>query len=463
MLALTQDQGPDGVTGEPDDFGLADSVVLQVGLPAGNFASPTADQAPKATGWFRKAAGKKPTVRTLDLSALMDPLNIADTAARLNLSLMRWRLVPDLQLEAIANARCLVIGSGTLGCIVARNLVGWGVKSITMVDQSTVSYSNPVRQSLFEFADCANGGKPKAEAAVAALKRIHPLLDANAVNLSIPMPGHAFTEADAHQNYLRLSELIASHDVTFLLTDNRESRWLPTLLACSQNKVLINSALGFDSYLVARHGAAPDAEPHQPGSPRLGCYFCNDVMAPTDSTSQRTLDQMCTVTRPGLAYMAGSLAVEVMSTLLQHPLGVRAPAGITVGGLYAHESQMDSSGLAARDSAASTTCLGVVPHTIRGGVGHWGQRLILGEAYTRCIACSGSVVKALREAGGRGWGPAEAEADRQPGAPDGWDFIQRVLREPILLEDLTGISEIKNAADNIFVDDDDFLIDSDSD
>lgn len=45
-----------------------------------------------------------------------------------------------------------------------------------MVDQSTVSYSNPVRQSLFEFADCANGGKPKAEAAVAALKRIHPLL-----------------------------------------------------------------------------------------------------------------------------------------------------------------------------------------------------------------------------------------------------------------------------------------------
>lgn len=50
----------------------------------------------------------------------------------------------------------------------------WGVRKITFVDSGRVSFSNPVRQPLFEFEDCLEGGKPKAEAAAAALKRIFP-------------------------------------------------------------------------------------------------------------------------------------------------------------------------------------------------------------------------------------------------------------------------------------------------
>lgn len=50
----------------------------------------------------------------------------------------------------------------------------WGVRNITLVDSGKVSFSNPVRQPLFEFDDCLDGGKPKAEAAAAALKRVFP-------------------------------------------------------------------------------------------------------------------------------------------------------------------------------------------------------------------------------------------------------------------------------------------------
>ncbi len=61
--------------------------------------------------------------RLVNLSTSMDPLRLIESAADLNLKLMRWRQTPSLNLERVRGTRCLLIGAGTLGCHVARQLV----------------------------------------------------------------------------------------------------------------------------------------------------------------------------------------------------------------------------------------------------------------------------------------------------------------------------------------------------
>merc|ERR1711981_1132503 len=128
------------------------------------------------------------------------------------------------------------------------------------------------------------------------------------------MPDHPNTVSSekSEQEFKDFQQLFSEHTMVFLLTDTRESRWLPTLMGKSHGLITINSALGFDSLVVMRHGNKYDKQ---------ACYFCQDVVAPQDSTTNRTLDQQCTVSRAGLSYLASGMAVELAMSTATNTLG----------------------------------------------------------------------------------------------------------------------------------------------
>lgn len=142
-----------------------------------------------------------------------------------------------------------------------------------------MSFSNPVRQPLFDFKDCLNGGTIKAYRAAETLADIYPGVDSTGVKLTVPMAGHpVLDDEQGEAEFNILKELVEQHDVIILLMDTRESRWLPTLMGKAAGKLVMNAALGFDTFLVMRHGCKNDTSPDT----QLGCYFCNDVVAPLD-------------------------------------------------------------------------------------------------------------------------------------------------------------------------------------
>lgn len=46
----------------------------------------------------------------------MDEKLLAGEAVDLNIKLMKWRMLPNIDLEVMKNTRVLLFGSGTLGC-----------------------------------------------------------------------------------------------------------------------------------------------------------------------------------------------------------------------------------------------------------------------------------------------------------------------------------------------------------
>ena len=132
--------------------------------------------------------------KVVELKSYMDPSNLAEQAVGLNLKLMKWRQAPDLNLEVLKETRCLLLGAGSLGCQVARNLLSWGYTKLTFVDNGRVSYSNPVRQCLFTFEDSKAEDNFKATTAARRITEIYPKVEAQGITMNIPMPGHTVAE-----------------------------------------------------------------------------------------------------------------------------------------------------------------------------------------------------------------------------------------------------------------------------
>ncbi|XP_058177692.1 ubiquitin-like modifier-activating enzyme ATG7 [Anopheles ziemanni] len=386
-------------------------------------------------GWQANENGRY-IPRVALLADTMSPKRLAENAINLNLKLMKWRLVPSLDLEAIVRTKCLLFGAGTLGCNVARSLMAWGITTITFVDCGKVSLSNPVRQSLYRYEDAVNGGKPKASTAADRLREINPSINAIGFDMKVPMPGHPIgTGDDANESkaaLVKLIKLIQEHDVLYLLTDSRESRWLPSMLAAFYGKLVVNAALGFDSYLVMRHGyrdstnlddrVEKDAyEEHCPAGFKmikgfdLGCYFCNDIVAPGNSMKDRTLDQQCTVTRPAVSNMAAGLAVELMVSLIHHPKS--APA-------FYRMPKNDTLGIAEEPEGI----LGTLPHSIRGNINTFQSMITATERYRHCVACSDPVLSRY-----------SSEKD---------DFIIDVLNIAKHLEETVGLNQLMSSVDD---------------
>lgn len=293
---------------------LSKSKVFHVDLSQANVNFEKSEM--KWTGWEKNQGKLVP--KLAQMADSMDPIRLSSEFANLNLKLMKWRLLPNLNLDVIKEQKCLLFGSGTLGCAIARNLLSWGVTNFTFIDYGNVSFSNPVRQCLFTHDDAVKR-RSKSKAAAERLKEILPSINSVGYTLQIPMPGHSVPESMEQktiESIEKIKDLIQSHDVLFLVTDSRESRWLPTLLGayygkvrtCTQtdkvlditkfikcylpnfNQIVITTALGFDSYLVMRHGGGRvDKETQELREVRglkcisgnqLGCYFCNDVTAP---------------------------------------------------------------------------------------------------------------------------------------------------------------------------------------
>ncbi|MFZ4602900.1 MAG: HesA/MoeB/ThiF family protein, partial [Caulobacterales bacterium] len=158
--------------------------------------------------------------------------------------------------QRLRGATVALVGAGGIGAPVALYLAAAGVGRLRLIDPDEVSLSNLQRQVLYRTADI---GRPKTEAAAAALKALNPgvEIDAHAVRLD---PSNAI-------------DLLEGADVIVDGCDDFATRFTVNDAAQSIGALLVSAAVGRWDGQVAVFGGHADAP----------CYRCFVPDVPPDA------------------------------------------------------------------------------------------------------------------------------------------------------------------------------------
>jgi molybdopterin/thiamine biosynthesis adenylyltransferase len=195
--------------------------------------------------------------------------------------------------QKLKAARVLIVGAGGIGSPALLYLAAAGIGKLTVIDDDKVSLSNLQRQVLHGTPDI---GRPKAESAADAIKRLNP---------------HVVVEARAERlDSNNALALVAAHDVVLDGSDNFATRYLVSDACFFGKRPLVTAALGtFDATLttIRAHEKGPDGKPN----PTYRCLFPEAPPAGTVPTCEQA------GILGALAGVAGSLvALEVIREIV---------------------------------------------------------------------------------------------------------------------------------------------------
>lgn len=120
-----------------------------------------------------------------------------------------------------------------------------------------------------------------------------------------------------------------------------------------------------------------------------------------------------------MAAIASALLVELLASVLQHPLKHHAPAPRQAADSTYERDPPDHA-------------LGIVPHQIRGFLHTFQNMIIRGESYPCCSACSKPILKAYEK--------------------EGWKFVKKALDEREYVAELSGLAEVQRQAEKMEAD-----------